>query len=148
MHSQPVKLKPVCACKLGYNTPLSVIINSDPSPPPQQSPPPKPKKQTEVSQARGCRRLTQFHNQAPTASVITSLSTRNREMEVKKSIIGYSVSPILKTTKRANGQSVLCLDGGGIKVRYNHTYNVMRVHLLTSVVLCFSFIGACPDRNT
>ena len=44
-----------------------------------------------------------------------SFSIYNPEMEVLTSIIGYSV--VHRTSEKLGGQRVLCLDGGGVKVK-------------------------------
>ena len=55
----------------------------------------------------------------PESSVMMSISTLNPNMSVMESVLGRSVVPmrrkLKKTTKR--GHRILCLDGGGVKVR-------------------------------
>ena len=48
-----------------------------------------------------------------------SISRNNPGMSVVESVLGKSLVPLRrKLTESKKGQRILCLDGGGIKVRY------------------------------
>ena len=88
-----------------------------------ESPPPKPprKHHTNAAAAAGTKRKVQSHLkryrriQSPTSSVYPSIV--NPHMAVYQSILGSSVAPILFGAGKEKGERILCLDGGGIKVR-------------------------------
>ena len=88
---------------------------------PDVSPPPKPprKHHTTAAAASGSKRKVHSHlkrhrrMQSPTSSVFQSLV--NPRMTVMQSILGSSVAPLLLGASK--GERILCLDGGGIKVR-------------------------------
>ena len=60
------------------------------------------------------RRVIPYNRQ----SSVISLSEYNPRMQVMSSIIGESVVPL--DCEKQEGQKVLCLDGGGIKVSGSH----------------------------
>lgn len=60
------------------------------------------------------RRQNIFHRQNSGLS-LRSVSEYNPEMEVMHSIVGESVVPFLP--QRQEGLKILCLDGGGMKVK-------------------------------
>ena len=69
------------------------------------------------------RRIVPYIRQSSTIS----LSEYNPRMRVMSSIIGESVVPL--DYEKQEGQKVLCLDGGGIKVRGTHESIVIsRLH--------------------
>ena len=46
-----------------------------------------------------------------------SISTINRNMSVTESVLGRSVRPMRRKARKDRGHRILCLDGGGVKVR-------------------------------
>ena len=86
---------------------------AEPKPPPKNPkhvrlnvPPPKPPR------ARARRRQLNPEN-----SVTMSVSMINPNMSVLESVLGKSVAPFRRKKKKEGGHRILCLDGGGVKVR-------------------------------